>query len=267
MVYKQLQLFPTKNVIYYVRWSNEYKNYFLEEYNTKFTVPSKVYGNLNKIATRVWDDYVLSNKSTGIILSGAAGGGKSLVISLIANLALKHNMAVIMLQKIKVDNNLLHWLSTLTRCVIFMDEFGKMIPRQDQEQMLTMFTDINGAKKIYLLTENKLSYVSEYILNRPGRIKYHVNFDKIDKETLVEYCKDNNVREDFFNDLMRKYKTASIFTFDHLQCIVSEHVKYPNEDFKSLIEWLNLDLFKKKDIYTIKSIFVLISERLYFSAP
>lgn len=262
MEYKQLQMYPSKNIIYYVKWSNEYKNYFLEPYQDKFPIPDKIYGDIEKIAYKVWNEYVIRKKSTGILLTGAPGGGKSLTISLISNLALKAGMAVIMLQKVKIDNNLIHWLSTLTNVVLFLDEFGKMINRTDQEQMLTMFSDINGSKKIYLLTENKIHQVSEFILNRPGRVRYHVNFDKIDKKTLEDYCADHNVDKAFYRDLEQKYKISSKFTFDHLQCVISEHLKYPQEKFTDLIQWLNLDIFKQKEVYFVESCIYLKNPEL-----
>lgn len=255
--YRQLQMYPTKPMIYYVKWSHEYKDYYLEPYQDKFPIPKKIYGNIEAIAYRVWNDYVISNKSTGIILSGAAGGGKSLAISVISNLALKNKLAVIILQKLRIDNNLIHWLSTLTNVVLYLDEFGKMINRSDQDQMLTLFTDVNGSKKIYLLTENDTDKISHYIMNRPGRVRYHVDFNRIDKETLEEYCKDMGVHPDFYKDLEMKYKSAYIFTFDHLQCIVTEHLKYPNEDLDKLLSWLNLDLFKQDQMFRIANVVYL----------
>ena len=252
--YKNLPLYPTRNIIYFVKWSHETKSYYLEPYLDKFPLPNKIYGEISKIAYRVWNAFTIGKKSTGILLTGAAGGGKSLTISLISNLALQNNLAVVIVQKVNIDNNLIHWLSTLTNVVIYLDEFGKLISRSSQEQMLTMFSDVNGSKRIYLLTENKKNYVSEYILNRPGRIRYHVNFDKIDKATLEEYCKDSGVSNNFYKELEQKFKTAAVFTFDHLQCLVSEHLKYPEENLTTLLQYLNLDLFKEKEIYTVKKI-------------
>ena len=255
--YTQLQMYPTKPMIYYVKWSHEYKNYFLEPYQDKFPIPKKIYGNVEEIAFRVWNDYVISGHSTGILLSGAAGGGKSLAISVISNLALKNKLAVIIVQKLKIDNNLIHWLSTLTNVVLYLDEFGKMINRSDQDQMLTLFSDVNGSKKIYLLTENETNRISSYILNRPGRIRYHVDFNRVDPKTLEEYCLDMKVHPDFYKDLILKYKSAYIFTFDHLQCIVTEHLKYPNENLDKLMEWLNLDMFKQEQKYRVTEFFFI----------
>lgn len=254
---RQLQMYPSKPIIYYVKWSHEYKDYYLEPYQDKFPVPKKIYGDIEEIAFRVWNDFVVSDKSTGILLSGAAGGGKSLAISVISNLALKNKLAVIIIQKIKVDNNLIHWLSTLTNVVLYLDEFGKLINRADQDQMLTLFSDVNGSKKIYLLTENDTDRVSQYILNRPGRVRYHVDFNRVDPKTLEEYCADMKVHPDFYKDLLVKYQSAYIFTFDHLQCIVTEHLKYPNEELDKLLSWLNLDMFKYEKKYRVAKLVYL----------
>lgn len=241
-------------MIYTLKYDATLKTLYYLPTGKKFPLPSKIYGSSPKIAYRVWNDYVTSKKSTGILLTGIPGSGKSNLGSILANTALENGMGVLMLSgDIKVNNELISILNDLENTVIFIDEFGKIFNRSSQELMLTMFSDMSNNKKIFILTENKANWVSEFILNRPGRIRYHIDFERIDKETYDDYIRHFNITADFKADLDKVYASSRVFCFDHLQALVTEHLKYPNEKLEDMLSVLNLSTLVPPTKYKVLS--------------
>lgn len=241
-------------VIYYIKHNKEIDYYYLEPRLDKYKIPEKLYGDTRKIAIRVWNTYVQDKKSTGILLTGQAGTGKSLLGEVIANIALDNSIPVVVVSEIEVTINLISFISTLTDTVVLFDEFSKNVKYDLQEASLTMFSDMNNTRKLFILTENEMNTVSGYIRNRPGRIRYHIDYNRIDKKVLLEYCEDSKVGEEFIAQLLDKYDRSTVFTFDHLQAIVSEHKRYPADTIDELINILNLGFLEKPKVYKLSSI-------------
>lgn len=225
-----------------------------------FIVPNKLYGDTEQKALRVWNDYVYYEKTTGCLLTGDQGTGKTLLGELISNIAIRErNMPVYMVNCKAEDKHdatpLIEYINNLRECVVFMDEFGKMVKYYAQDQFLTMLSDLKKTKKIFILTENSTYNINSYILNRPGRIKYHFDYTKINRSILTDYCKDKNVSEDLIRAMIDKHDKTNVFSFDQLEAIVDEHRKYPNESLHDILEVLNAAVLRTKISYKISSVF------------
>ncbi len=232
--------------IYYIIKSPTGTGYSLEKVSDKFDVPVKIYGNNNKIAIRVWNTYVQTKKSTGILLTGSPGTGKTLIGELISNIAIGNNLPVIMVSDIEVNIEIISFISKLSDVVVFFDEFSKNIDRKLQENSLTMFSDTTDTRKLFILTENDYMSVSKLIRDRPGRIRYHIDFERVSELVIREYCSEMGVGDSFVSDIMDKHKRAISFSFDHLKALVTEHLRYPNETIDELLEVLNLGSLNSK---------------------
>ena len=203
-------------------------------------VPKHIYGKSANYALHFYNTFKLKEGSLGVLLTGIPGSGKSELANMIGNLALKDNMYVVIVSNINGDLELAELIEQLDNAIIIFDEFGKMFPVYVQENMLTMFSNSLGGKKMFILTENDKNIVSRFIRDRPGRIRYHIEFDRVERDVIDEYCTEKNVSEEFYNDLLKIYERSTIFSFDHLQTLVSEHKITPDKKLSELIKILNL---------------------------
>jgi len=221
----------------------------LEEQDTYFKVPSKIYGKLNSYTDIIFNSYKRRGKTTAAMFTGLKGSGKTELAKLLANRALENGMAVVMVSEVTPNDDLLRYLSNLRDCLLFLDEFGKMFNRAVQAKMLTMLSDLLETNKLILLTENSKYMIDDFILNRPGRVLYHIEFKRIEEDVVREFCNDNRVDSRFIDTLVSRYKRATKFTMDHLSAVVKEHLRYPDLSFDELVGILNIDSLKVKTIY------------------
>lgn len=230
--------------------------YFLKPFTDKFDIPKKTYGGLTELMYRFWTTFVVSNKSLGLMFTGGAGSGKTTLAEMISNLAMINKFNVVLVTDINADIELVKFIDELSNSIIILDEFIKNFGSL-QDKMLTMLNDLSNRKKMFIITENDEDAISRYIRNRPGRVRYHVSFRRIKKNVIDEYCKDYNVdfESDFYIKLVKAHEKAITFAFDHLQALVTEHKRYPDDSFEDLLEILNLEILTKDEYVSIESIY------------
>lgn len=243
-----------------VTWDGKNKQVIETPDGDFFNTPKKLYGDTEQKALRVWNDYVYYGKTTGCLLTGDQGTGKTLLGQIISNIAIREKNMPVYMVTAKAEGNhdisiLIEYMNNLKDCVLFLDEFGKMIKFTAQEQFLTMLSDLKKTKKIFILTENDTSNINRFILNRPGRIKYHFDYTKVNTSVLTDYCKDFHVDPEFEAELLKKHDTTNIFSFDQLEAIVDEHRKYPKERLRDILEVLNVSILRNRITYKLHSVF------------
>lgn len=237
--------------IYYIQHNSYLRSYELVYNSPRFELPKKSYGDINSKVIRVWNYYAIENKSVGCLLTGIPGSGKTHAGKTLANIAIDNDIPVIMCVEIKFNLELIRFLSSLSRCVLFLDEFKKNVDYKLEEQMLTMLVDPNNTKKIFVITENDSLAISGLIRNRPERIRYHYVFDKLSRSTYEDYCKEYEITPAFKEELDELYNRIAYFSFDQLQSILTEHVSYPQDSLNDLLTTLNLHSLAKVKYLTI----------------
>jgi len=251
------QLLPR---VYNIKKSPD-KVYYVEQYKLFYETPKKLYGSILKNANHFWKAYTNSLTSMGVMLVGASGAGKTIMSDLLSNIAISNNMPVVIVSNLEADIELIRYLDSLGDVMIVMDEFAKVFNYTLQEKMLTMLSSLGGGKKFFIITENNPRHISEYIRDRPGRMRYRIDFGRVTLDVVNEYCGDHNVRPEFMTGLIEKYNESLVFSFDHLKAIVQEHVENPDTSFIDTINILNLEVLSKPVYLYIRSIHDIIDDK------
>lgn len=206
----------------------------------------KVYGNHDKKVNRILNAYrhMSKSRSLGAMMSGDKGMGKSLMLRMLSKAAREE----LGLPTIIVDTfypGIAAFLDKIGPSVMLFDEFEKVFSSDDdddnrQSQFLSLFDGTSSCSRIYALSVNNLGYVSDYIVNRPGRFHYHIRFDYPDAEEIGTYLRDHvsHVSDKNIESVVNFSKKVNI-NYDHLRAIAYE-LATTDEPFESIIGDLNI---------------------------
>jgi len=239
------------NGVYQIVYDKQKKEWGVTFKSERFNTPDKLYGTISKKGDHIYSIYKNGDKTIAALFTGLKGSGKTQLAQYIANRAIDDGMAVILITEIEPNPELIKYLSNLKNVVLFLDEFGKVFKRNNQDLMLTMLSDITNTRKLILLTENNISMINSFMVNRPGRVRYHIKFNRLGDDVITDYCEDHNVDKEFTSKLLERYKSAMTFTFDHLQALIEEHLLNPEMSFDDLLELLNIDILNRKRSYKL----------------
>ena len=212
-----------------------------------YAMPDKIYGDVTSRANYIWNSFVKNSGSCGVMFTGKKGSAKSLTAKYLSNIAISKGLKVFVIAELRIDKKLISFISSLNNCVIFIDEFYKVIGWQYQDDFLSLMSDGNR-KRLFILTENDTGNINRYILDRPERIRYHYEYTTLDPNIIREYCADHNVSEEFENQLLKLNMSNKNFCFDHLQALVTEAINSGNWNIEWLISILNVKSLKMKEI-------------------
>lgn len=209
-----------------------------------FQMPDKVYETPedSKFIHKVLHYYgKTADGTTGVMLSGLKGSGKTIMAK---SIALKSNLPIILIDKGFRPSMLVKLFNRLsdTEACILMDEIDKLGEDYDDDYLLKILDGANTCgKKLILCTCNEADDISEYLKDRCSRIRYWKEFSEISASMI------QNILEDKLNDKEEiKPLTDFILTnfscisFDNISSFVDEVNDYPNDTFEELFEDMNL---------------------------
>ena len=166
-----------------------------------YNITEKIYGEHPKKVDKILRSFqLIENRSMGVIFSGDKGLGKSLSMKLLIHNALQLGYPVILCTH--HINGLTDFLESIQQpVVVCFDEFDKQFGRyynktvdrdvDPMNEMLTLFDGLSQTKKLYVITCNHFRNLNEYLINRPGRMHYHIRFDCPRGKDVREYLTDN----------------------------------------------------------------------------
>ena len=168
----------------YVIKQDQFENLFLEHIED-FDVPSKVYGNVLRQSDRVINTFNKRGKSTGVLMTGEKGSGKTMLSKNICIEMAKQGVPTIVINQPWFGEKFNTLIQSIQQpAIVLFDEFEKVYDREQQEQMLTLLDGVYSTQKLFILTCNDRWRVDSHMRNRPGRIYYYFEFKGLEEEDV-----------------------------------------------------------------------------------
>ena len=233
---------------YLTKFDAQNNVYYLES-TEDFTMPSKIYGNSDLLSDRYVRTFLDGTKNMGILLTGLKGTGKSLTAKLTA---LKSNMPIILVTEEFVGEEFKSFLNSIKQqVVVFIDEFEKVYTEDDtQQSLLSLLDGIFEGKKMFIFTSNMRDRINQYMLNRPGRIRYLAEYDSLEVSVINDVIEDTLIDKSQIIGLIDVLDVLGMVSMDILVSLINEMNKY-NETAKEAVKYLNVRAEKSDYSVTI----------------
>jgi hypothetical protein len=204
-----------------------------------FTVPAKLYGDVTKHTQRIITTFLDRAASTGVLLSGEQGSGKTLLAKNISYTLAQQGVPTFIIAQPwhgEMFNALIQSISQ--PAVIMFDEFEKVYKREEQMHLLTLLDGVFSSKKLFLLTCNDEYSIDTRMKNRPGRIFYLLRYKGLPREAIIEYCEENLNNKEHVEAVALAASMFNEFNFDMLKALVEDMNRYGEHPAK-VLELLN----------------------------
>ena len=218
-----------------------------------FILPSHIYTDTTEHNAARFTDIVLSEynrkeKNVGVLLNGVKGTGKSLMFKLIANKAINKGLPILMIQDKFNSLAMSKYLSAIEdELVVVFDEFEKLYTTKEdhnsQSDLLSFFDGTSNTKKLFILATNDKSKISSFLLNRPGRIRYMLEFKALSNEFVHTFLSTNLNDKSVVETVCDYLTEVDELNFDMLQAVTNEvNTLYPNMSIKEIFNILNVKI-------------------------
>jgi hypothetical protein len=223
----------------YVVKQDPFENLYLE-HTEDFELPAKLYGDTTRNADRIMNSFWQRGKSTGVMLVGEKGSGKTLLSKHICVELAKQGVPTIVINSPWHGDKFNTLIQTIEQpAIILFDEFEKTYDSEQQESLLTLLDGVYASKKLFMLTSNDKWKVDSHMRNRPGRIFYMIDFKGLDPDFIREYCEDNLQNKTYIETIVNISTIFAQFNFDMLKALVEDMNRY-NESPQDALRILNI---------------------------
>lgn len=244
--------------VYYVRMNPVTKELFLSR-TDEFNPPSKLYGDTAKNADRIVRTFMDRQKSTGVLLEGVKGAGKTLLTKVVSAKLISLGIPTVIVDTAFSGPAFTEFVGKIGVALMLFDEFEKTFRSTsddstetvEQEALLTLFDGTIESKKLFMLSVNNTYLVSDFFINRPGRIFYSFKFSGLSEAAIREYCKENLKNKEQIESVVRISKVFSDFTFDSLSALIEEMNRY-DEAASVAIRNMNITPARGQNMYDVE---------------
>lgn len=222
---------------YTVKFDQMSNTFFLEMVDS-FSQVKKLYGDTQRHSDRILNTYESRTSSTGVMLAGEKGSGKSLLAKTLSIEGAKKGIPTIIINSAFTGDGFNTFIQNIEQpCIILFDEFEKVYDSEDQEKALTLLDGVYPTKKLFVLTCNNKYRIDENMRNRPGRIFYMLDYKGLDPAFIEEYCHDTLNEKKHISKIVELAALFEQFNFDMLKALVEEMNRYgetPQDALKML---------------------------------
>ncbi len=216
--------------------------YYLTEVED-FTLPKKIYGKEIERHHRIIQTFLSRPASTGVILAGEKGAGKTLLAKRTSiELAREYGIPTIIINAPHSGDEFNKYIQDIKQpALIFLDEFEKVYEPRQQDALLTVLDGTMQSKKLFIVAINDVYRMNEYMLNRPGRFFYIFNYEGVSADSIKDFLEENLLDKSRVNSVINYAQLFRNFTFDMLSAIVEEMNRY-DEPVGEVLKHLNVSM-------------------------
>lgn len=172
-----------------------------------------------------------------LLMIGQKGSGKTMTAEAICNFLIGQGKPVVYLDT-DLPANMLHQLiREIGDCVLFIDEFDKRYQNIDdpyaKDKLLGIFSDASLDKVSFIVAGNEKHRMSEYVIDRPSRFMFCIEYKGISPVIVHEMCKLNKL-DDEITSIIIRYTCVQQCSFDVVNAVI-KLAKEVNGDIGEMI--------------------------------
>ena len=194
----------------------------------RFDLPKKRYGRLPGIEADILETWRAREQSTGVLLDGRKGSGKTMLGESLSNNLIAQDIPVFLVDK-PIPVGALEMVLGLCPggAGVFFDEYGKNFDMDDQQKYLELFSNSSLKKVLFILTKNQGDPLDDNYLHRPGRILFNINHEHLDMLGVCQMLDDVKCNKDIMDYLVAYIATYSYKNSEGLSgaCLTLDIVK------------------------------------------
>lgn len=232
--------------VYNLKWDRYNGMSYFEE-DGSLSLPSKVYTTKSDdiFIKRVNTYFQKTSKlSTGVMLSGIKGTGKTVMAKAIAK---NSNLPIIVVDEDYPTGRINDFFRKFeTPVTIIFDEVDK---HWDTEDLLGWLDGVQtNAKKLVLFTCNNEDRVNDYLKDRCSRVRYIRHFEANDNARFLrEILRDKGIAEDKIEDIYTFIvNNFGLLSIDNILSFIDEKLLFPELSNEEIFNDMNISSKKGK---------------------